>query len=109
MKSDVDVVALKRLPELEGVLIEGPAPSLDGSQLVIIGFSVRNRSFKEKFFKSSFSFIDKYCKEGLVTIFDEPYAFNDAAARGSNSPTETEFQKNIRIYSLDLCLMFYLK
>lgn len=75
----------------------GGCPALDGSGSLLIGFSVRNRSFDRAFFQIAGELARSTFANLIVAILDVPYAFNDAARRGAVQPSERDLAKAVHI------------
>jgi hypothetical protein len=69
-------------------------PRLDRSELGMVGYSVKNRSFKAVFFDRFIAFSQSCLQRSIVLIIDEPYALNDAAQRDSGRPTDLEIARS---------------
>lgn len=88
---------MTKVPIFGEVDCSGQVPSLDCSERIMIGYSVRNSAFDKTFFQSALEFIEEFGSRGIVAIFDEPYAYNDAAERGDSLPSPSDILKNRRI------------
>lgn len=81
-----------RLPPFETCVVEGRVPRLDGSDPLLVGFSVRNRAFRREFFDHVIQLCENSFKELEIVIVDLPYAYNDAARRGDSAPSSKEIE-----------------
>jgi hypothetical protein len=78
------------IPFFGEVDVQGPLCDFRDGEKVMVGISVRNRRFSADFIHKFMSLCQQRRLEGLVVIFDEPYAWNDAADRGLALPTEED-------------------
>ncbi len=86
-----------RLPVLGECVVDGPQPILGPGARVLIGCSVKNRSFKSSLVRSCLECVTSLGCELCIVIFDRPYAYNDAAARHSADPTSQELIRARRV------------
>jgi hypothetical protein len=73
--------------------ITGPLPRFDKTEKAMVGYSIKNRSFKPYMFERFARLFREYLSHAVIVIFDEPYAYNDAAQRGDKVPTADDFGK----------------
>ncbi len=60
---------------------------------VFVGYSSRNRAFTHRFFRTLAKTCVRLGKQLVIVIIDEPYAWNDAASYGRQSPSAGELAK----------------
>lgn len=85
------------LPGFDRCFLDGPMPAMDCRLPLLVGYSVRNRSFSVDLFSRIFFLAAKYFSRLEVLIVDDPYAWNEAALRGDQNPTEADLEKSRRI------------
>jgi hypothetical protein len=85
------------LPYFDRCFLEGSKPTLDKTQKLLIGFSVRNRSFNGDFFRRAEKLAENFFSGLLIVVVDTPYAYNEAAHRGLAFPDENEISKALKI------------
>jgi hypothetical protein len=72
-------------------------PAVDKSEALFVGYSVKNRKFSGSFFKLAGEMARDHFSNIIVAILDYPYAFNDAARLGSQSPSAVDFARCLSI------------
>ncbi len=75
----------------------GRAPALHRSEVLFVGYSVKNRRFSRDFFLKVGELAKNCFSKLVIAIFDVPYAYNEAAHRDEEHPSRDEFAKCIDI------------